>query len=41
MRVFLILVAVAATALGVSSCETVKGVGKDITNTGEWVQEKL
>lgn len=41
MRALLILAAVAFTAWAVTACETVKGVGKDITHTGEWVQDRL
>ncbi len=26
--------------LGLSACETMKGLGKDVEDAGEWVQEK-
>lgn len=37
----MMLAVIVAVACGLSACETVKGVGKDITNGGEWVQEKI
>lgn len=35
------LMVLAGMAIAVGGCETVKGVGKDITNASETVQEKL
>ncbi|MHA3915987.1 entericidin A/B family lipoprotein [Halovulum sp. GXIMD14793] len=37
MRVFMILVALCA----LSACETVKGVGRDITNAGQAIDDSI
>lgn len=29
------------TALSITACSTVAGVGKDIQNTAEWTKEKM
>lgn len=43
MRIFkkLGLMILAGMVVAVGGCETVKGVGKDITNASETVQEKI
>ncbi|MBI1309557.1 MAG: entericidin A/B family lipoprotein [Proteobacteria bacterium] len=35
MRVVMVLMALAIAGVSLAACETVKGVGKDIENTGE------
>lgn len=35
------MIAVTIAALGLSACETLKGMGRDITNTGEAIDRKL
>ncbi len=37
MRIILVLIALA----GLSACETVKGVGRDITNAGQAIDESI
>ena len=38
MKMMFVAVALVAVAMGVSACETVKGVGRDITGASETVQ---
>lgn len=40
MKKLCILLVLATMALGLSACETMKGLGKDVEKGGEWVQEK-
>lgn len=41
MKMTALMLALAAAAVTLSACETVKGVGKDITNASQDVQDKL
>ena len=38
-RVYLVL-AICFMVFALSACETMKGLGKDVEDAGEWVQEK-
>lgn len=40
MKKILIFLALAVMVFTLSACETMKGVGKDVEDAGEWVQEK-
>lgn len=35
-----LVLAIGVMVLNLSACETMKGVGKDMEDAGEWVQEK-
>ena len=38
-RIYLVL-AIGFMVFSLSACETMKGVGRDMEDAGEWVQEK-
>ena len=38
-RIYLVL-AIGFMVFALSACETMKGLGKDVEDAGEWVQEK-
>jgi len=38
---FMMIGMLLALATGIAACETVKGLGKDITNAGQAVQDKF
>lgn len=40
MKKIFIILAVAMMVFTLSACETMKGLGKDVENAGEWVQDK-
>ena len=40
MKRFWIVLAMAMMVFTLSACETMKGLGKDVEDAGEWVQEK-
>jgi len=40
MKMILIALAIAIMTFTLSACETMKGLGKDVEDAGEWVQEK-
>ena len=40
MKKVLIVLAMCMMVLTLSACETMKGLGKDVEEAGEWVQEK-
>ena len=40
MKKILIVLAVATMVFTLSACETMKGLGKDVEDAGEWVQDK-
>jgi predicted small secreted protein len=40
MKKFLLLLPIISIVLGLAACSTVQGAGKDIEDTGEWVQDK-
>lgn len=40
MKKSLIVLAVGMMVFTLSACETMKGLGKDVEDAGEWVQEK-
>ena len=40
MKKVLIALAMAIMVLSLSACETMKGLGKDVEDAGEWVQKK-
>jgi len=40
MKKILIVLAVGMMVFTLSACETMKGLGKDVEDAGEWVQEK-
>ncbi len=40
MKRILIVLVVVMMIFTLSACETMKGLGKDVEDAGEWVQEK-
>jgi len=40
MKRILIVLAAVMMIFTLSACETMKGLGKDVEDAGEWVQEK-
>ena len=40
MKKVLVVLALGLMVLTLSACETMKGLGKDVEDAGEWVQEK-
>lgn len=40
MKRVLIILLVGVALFTLSACETMKGVGKDVSGAGEWVQKK-
>jgi len=40
MKKSYLLLAVGLMVFTLSACETMKGLGKDVEDAGEWVQEK-
>ncbi len=40
MKRILIVLAVGMMIFTLSACETMKGLGKDVEDAGEWVQKK-
>jgi len=40
MKKILIILALGMMMCTLSACETMKGLGKDVEDAGEWVQEK-
>lgn len=40
MKKIYLLLAVGLMVFTLSACETMKGLGKDVEDAGEWVQEK-
>ena len=40
MKKILIVLAMGMMMFTLSACETMKGLGKDVEDAGEWVQEK-
>jgi predicted small secreted protein len=40
MKKILIALAVGMMVLTLTACETMKGLGKDVEDAGEWVQKK-
>ena len=38
-KIYLVL-AISCMVFTLSACETMKGLGKDVEDAGEWVQEK-
>ena len=40
MKKILIVLAVGTMVFTLSACETMKGLGKDVEDAGEWVQDK-
>jgi len=40
MKKILIALALGIMLFSLSACETMKGLGKDVEDAGEWVQEK-
>jgi len=40
MKKILIFLVMSAVLISLTACETMKGLGKDVEDAGEWVQEK-
>lgn len=40
MKKILLILAIAIFTFSLSGCETMKGLGRDMEDAGEWVQEK-
>jgi entericidin B len=40
MKKILIALAIGVMVFTLTACETMKGLGKDVEDAGEWVQEK-
>ena len=40
MKKFYLVMALGLMVITLSACETMKGLGKDVEDAGEWVQEK-
>jgi len=40
MKKILVILALGIMVCTMSACETMKGLGKDVEDAGEWVQEK-
>ncbi len=40
MKKILIVLSMTMMVFTLSACETMKGLGKDVEDAGEWVQEK-
>ena len=40
MKKILIILVMGIMVFTLSACETMKGLGKDVEDAGEWVQEK-
>lgn len=40
MKKLLIVLAMSLMVCSLSACETMKGLGKDVEEAGEWVQDK-
>ena len=40
MKKILIILTLGMMVCAMSACETMKGLGKDVEDAGEWVQEK-
>ena len=40
MKRILIVMAIAICTISLTACETMKGLGRDVEDAGEWVQEK-
>ena len=40
MKKFCLALALGLLVFTLSACETMKGLGKDVEDAGEWVQEK-
>ena len=40
MKKFFSLLILIALTFSLTACETMKGLGKDVEDAGEWVQEK-
>ncbi|MDH3998340.1 MAG: entericidin A/B family lipoprotein [Desulfuromonadales bacterium] len=40
MKKLLFVLLLALATLNLSACETMKGLGKDVEDAGEWVQDK-
>jgi predicted small secreted protein len=40
MKKILVILALGIMVSTMSACETMKGLGKDVEDAGEWVQEK-
>jgi entericidin B len=40
MKKLLVILALGMMVFALSACETMKGLGKDVEDAGEWVQEK-
>jgi len=40
MKKILVILALGIMVWTMSACETMKGLGKDVEDAGEWVQEK-
>ena len=40
MKRILIVMAIAIFTITLSACQTMKGLGEDVEDAGEWVQEK-
>lgn len=40
MKKLVIILAIGMLMFSLSACETMKGLGKDVEDAGEWVQKK-
>ena len=40
MQKILLVIAAAMMVFTLAACETMKGLGKDVEDAGEWIQEK-
>lgn len=40
MKNLVMILALVLLVLSLNACETMKGLGKDVEDAGEWVQEK-
>jgi predicted small secreted protein len=40
MKKLMVILSIGMMVLSLSACETMKGLGKDVEDAGEWVQEK-
>ena len=40
MKKTMVILAIAVMVMTLSACQTMQGLGKDVEDAGEWVQEK-
>ncbi|NIP49123.1 MAG: entericidin A/B family lipoprotein [Phycisphaerae bacterium] len=40
MKKLLVILSIGVMVFSLSACETMKGLGKDVEDAGEWVQDK-